>query len=338
LNGVALYDQSNSPPHWYGAALSSFGITYNVDVLRSLKIDPPVINTWNDLKNPAMCNWLIAADPSRSTSSKAAFMAIVERAMQDSAEKGESESIGWARGMGTIRLILSNARNFVDGSGIVPGIIASGDAAAGMTIDYYGRTEVGFIPDHRLAYVQPKNATITNSDPIAMVLGAEHRAAAQLFIEFVLGRQGQLLWNTKAGAPGGPRTSNLYRLPIMPSLYSDMSNFTDQVNPFAAGEAFNKQQKREDPTFGIIGELIQASCINNLEDLRETRQVILKSPRADELDARLGKFPFDMNEAARRSAEYKKADPVNQLALMRAWTEEFKAEYATLRTEAALGK
>lgn len=341
LNGLPLYDLRNKPPHWYGAALSSFGITYNRDVLRYLKLPDPL--TWADLTDARYFNWVIAADPVRSTSSKQAFMAMVERAMADSAAKGESENIGWARGMGMIRSICSNARSFVDGSSTVPGIIASGDAAAGMTIDYYGRTEVEAVGGNRLGYVQPHAATITNPDPIAMLLGAEHRDAAKAFMEFVLSRQGQLLWNTRAGAPGGPKSTNLRRLPIMPSVYADMTNFTDKDDPFTAAAGFNKSQKREDPTFGILGELIQASCINCLEDLRETRREIEQVPdakRRKELEARLGLFPFDMTEAERRKNEYnaKPVDPVKQLALMRAWTEEFRAEYQVLRAEAQMGK
>jgi hypothetical protein len=88
---------------------------------------------------------------------------------------------------------------------------------------------------------------------------------AQQFIEFVLSREGQLLWNTKPGAPGGPRSSALRRLPIRRDVYADMSNFTDQVNPFVAASSFNKSNARE-KTFGIMGELIQFSCIDLLDE------------------------------------------------------------------------
>ena len=71
-----------------------------------------------------------------------------------------------------------------------------------------------------------------------------------------------------------------------------MSNFTDQVNPFKAASSFNKSNDRE-RTFPIIGELIQASCIDLLDELRHTRQAILTSPIAKELDALLGRYPFD---------------------------------------------
>src|SRR4051794_27760579 len=40
LNGVALYDTAREPA-WFGAALSSFGILYNKDVLRYLRVSEP---------------------------------------------------------------------------------------------------------------------------------------------------------------------------------------------------------------------------------------------------------------------------------------------------------
>ncbi len=334
LNGLSLYDVKSPKPQWFGTALSSFGIGYNRDVDRYLKLRDPL--TWADLKNPAYSGWIIAADPTRSASAKQAFMIVVEKAMVDAKAAGKSEDVGWQKGMGLVRQIAANARMFADGSATVPGIIASGDAAAGMTIDFYSRSTVQAVGEDRMGYVEPAGATMINPDPIAMVKGAEHPIVARRFIEFVLSPEGQRLWNTKAGSPGGPRSTNLRRLPIMPSIYSEVANFTDQVNPYAAAGGFNKSNAREQ-TFKILGELIQASCMNCLEDLRETRKEILASSRAAELDDDLGTFPFDQQEALRRLAIYGKAKPVDQLKIMRGWTQDFRDEYKRLR-EKAQGK
>jgi ABC-type glycerol-3-phosphate transport system substrate-binding protein len=184
-----------------------------------------------------------------------------------------------------------------------------------------------------MRYIEPVGATIINPDPIALVKGAEHRELAVRFIEFVLSAQGQRLWNTRAGAPGGPRQTSLRRLPIRPDVYTDMSNFTDPVNPLTAAGAFNKSAARE-KTFGILGEVIQASCIDVLDDLQETRRVILAAPRAAELDAKLGMFPFDQKEALNRAARYRAASMLDKLAMQREWAEEFRREYRQLRAEA----
>jgi iron(III) transport system substrate-binding protein len=332
LNGVALYDTNSKPPQWLGTALSSFGIAYNRDVDRYLQLPDP--KTWTDLKDPKYRGWIVAADPTRSASAKQAFMTIVEKAMADASPAGRSEDAGWADGMGLIRQICANAKLFTDSSGTVPGIISSGDAAAGMAIDFYGRTQAESVGSDRMGYVEPAGATVINPDPIALVKGAEHRDLAIQFIEFVLSEQGQRLWNTRAGAPGGPKVTSLRRLPIMPSVYLDRKDFTDDVDPYTMTGGFNKSNARE-KTFGILGELIQSSCINLLDDLRETRRVILASPHAAELDAKFGVFPFDQKEALARMAMYKKATPVERLNMQRQWTQEFRDEYRQLREAAA---
>jgi ABC-type Fe3+ transport system substrate-binding protein len=328
LNGVALYDTASNPPQWIGTALSSFGIAYNKEVDRYLHVSDP--RTWADLKDPKFRGWIVCADPTRSASAKQAFMTIVEKAMADASARGRSEDAGWADGMGLILQIAANARMFTDSSASVPSIISSGDAAAGMAIDFYGRSQEQAVGSDRMGYVEPAGATVINPDPIALVKGAEHRKLAIQFIEFVLSEQGQRLWNTRAGAPGGPKQTALRRLPIRPDVYQNPVNFTDPVNPYKTAGGFNKSNARE-KTFGIIGEFIQASCIDLLDDLRETRRVILASPHAVELDAKLGVFPFDQKEALARLAKFKKASGVEKLAMQRQWTREFQEEYRQLR-------
>ena len=370
VGGVALYDTAG---HWYGTALSSFGIVYNKDVVRHLGVPEP--KTWADLADPQYRGWLVLADPSRSSSAKTAFMAIVEKAMADAwgadaaakakhadlttqqaaAEQAGDKAAaaelkaaandvyqqamdpGWRRGMGLIRQISSNARVFTDNSASVPGTVGSGDAAAGMAIDFYGRTEVEFSGEPRVGYVEPVGATIVNPDPIALVRGAEHRDAAVRFVEFVLSTEGQRLWNARPGAPGGPRATALRRLPIVRSVYADSAYvsryFADRVNPFEVAGSFNTRNDRKQ-TFPILGELIQASCLDLLEELRETRAAVLASPHAADLDRQLGTFPFGQADAIERQKKYSGAKPIDRLALMRAWEDEFANEYQALRGEA----
>ncbi len=328
LGGVALYDLASDPPAWYGTALASFGIVYNKNVFDYLERPPPA--TWKDLRDPALRGWIALADPTRSASAKMAFMIIVERAMADAAIEGRSEDAGWADGMGLVRQIAANARLFTDSAGLVPSLVSQGNAAAGMAIDFYGRSQVDAVGDARMGYIEPVNATVINPDPIAVVKGAPHRELAVRFIEFVLSDAGQRLWNTRAGAAGGPAQTSLRRLPISPAVYADPRDFTDRVDPFTSNAGFNKSERRE-KTFGILGELIEASCMIPLEQLQRTRMAILTSPRAAELDRRLGTFPFDQGEALRRLDEWKRARPIERLKMQRRWTAEFREEYDQLR-------
>ena len=62
--------------------------------------------------------------------------------------------------------------------------------------------------------------------------------------------------------------------------------------------------------------------------------MILAHGRAD-LDAKLGRFPYDQKEALRRAKQWKDATPVARLGLMRDWTRQFHDEYRHLREEPA---
>jgi hypothetical protein len=119
----------------------------------------------------------------------------------------------------------------------------------------------------------------------------------------------------------------------MKSVYDDPRDFTDRVNPYENSGDFNTSRDRT-RTFSIIGELIQISCIDLLDELRETRAAVLASSRAKELDEKLGTFPFDQTEALRRMQLWTQSTPLERLQLQRQWTEQFRAEYASLRKSA----
>lgn len=330
LAGLRLYEGSN-PPLWYGTALSSFGIGYNRDVVKYLGLPEP--KTWKDLKDPRYYDWLISADPTRSSSAKTIYMVIVERSMADAVEQGRSADDGWADGMGLIRQICANCRNFNDTANSVPSVVSSGDVAASIMIDFFARSQIQFVGEDRMGYVEPANATVINPDPIGMIQGAPHRDLAMQFVQFVLSEPGQRLFDVKAGLPGGPRLTSLRRLPVRKSVYADMTGFVDPVNPFEQTTSFNTSRART-ATYPILGELIQASCMDLLNDLKTTRQAILASPRAAELDAKLGRFPFDQAEALKRQADYQAASPPVRLEMMQRWTDEFRQEYQKLREAA----
>ncbi len=330
IGGLPLYDTA-SPPQWFGTALSSFGICYNRDVLRYLGIAEP--KTWADLIDPRYRGWIVLADPTQSASARVAYMIVVERAMADAAEQGRSEDAGWAEGMGLLRRIAANARLFTDSGSALPGIVAGGDVGVAMVIDFHARSTIDYVGENRMGYIEPVNATAITPDPIALVNGAEHRDTAIRFIEFVLSEQGQRLWIVRAGAPGGPAHDSLRRSPVRQSVYAQPAYFTDFANPFTISAGFNTSNARKQ-TFGIIGDLIQMSMLDLLDELRETRRAILASPRAAELDAKLGVFPFDQKEALRRAKQWNDARPIDRLALQRKWTAEFADEYRQLRDAA----
>ena len=335
IGGVPLYDPDPSNgPRWFGAALSSFGILYNRDVLAYLHLPEP--KTWSDLADPRYRGWVELADPTRSASAKTALMVIVEREMQTATQEHRSQDEAWARGMGLIRQIAANARGFTAAANELPGLVSSGDAAAAMSIDFYARAQIEAVGGRRLGYVEPKGATVVTPEPIAIARGAPHEEVARRFIEFVLGESGQRLWITKAG-PGETPEMSLNRLPVMPAVYDDPVNFTEFSNPYRTAGGFNTKPGRR-AAFGLMDELIALCCIDLLPELRATRQQIIESPRAAQLDARLGMFPID--QAASQvgtdiHGRMLKGKPQDWLALQRQWRRQFQQEYGELRRAAA---
>jgi iron(III) transport system substrate-binding protein len=334
IGGVPLYDPDTiEGPRWFGAALSSFGILFNRDLLRVLQLPEP--KTWSDLADPRYRGWIELADPTRSASAKTALMVIVEREVQTAIQEHRSEADGWARGMGLIRQIAANARGVTSAANELPGLVGGGDAAAAMTIDFYARAQIAAIGGRRIGYVEPQGATSVTPEPIAMVRGAPHAQTARRFIEFVLSETGQRLWITKAGAGETPEMA-LQRLPIMPAVYDHPVNFTEFTNPYRIVGGFNTKPSRRG-ALGLMDELIALCCIDLLPELRETRKQVTQSARASELDARLGTFPVD--QAASRAgmevhARMLKGKPEDWLTLQRQWRQQFREEYRELRRAA----
>ncbi len=335
IGGVPLYDpDTRAGPRWFGAALSSFGILYNRDVLAYLHLPEP--RTWADLADPRYRGWLELADPTRSGSAKAALQVIVEREIETAGQEHRPQEAAWARGMGLIRQIAANAKGFTQAANELPGTVSNGDVAAAMSIDFYARAQIAAVGAGRVGYVEPHGATMVTPEPIALVRGAQHAEVARQFIEFVLSDTGQRLWITKAG-PGETPEMALQRLPIVRSVYDNPVNFTEFANPYTTAGGFNTKPSRR-AAFGAMDELIALCCIDLLADLRETRKEIFDSPRAAELDAKLGTFPID--QAASQAGvdvhrQMLKGKPEDWLTLQRRWREQFRAEYRELRREAA---
>jgi ABC-type Fe3+ transport system substrate-binding protein len=165
---------------------------------------------------------LALADPTKSGSVAKAFENILQREMQaavrraaaaapaDLASTGEARAVaaGWVAGLQLIQRIGANARYFSDTSQEIPIDVAAGNCAAGVCIDFYGRQQEEAVrrrsAANRLGYVAPEGGTVASVDPIALLRGAPHRAAATAFIEYTLSLEGQKLWNFRPGTPGGP--------------------------------------------------------------------------------------------------------------------------------------
>ena len=241
FTGEQYWDDEGS---WVGNVLSSYGILYNFDALRRLGLEPP--EAWRELGDPRYMGALALCDPTKSSSMAKAFENIVQQEIWQASRDAPggtgsagSEAIrrGWKMGLNTVLRLAANARYFTDSSQKPPIDVAQGDCAAGICIDFYGRAQAEAVAGRgtaRLGFVTPHGGTVSSVDPIALLRGAPHREAAELFIEYTLTLDAQKLWSFKPGSPGGPTQFALRRLPVRRDFYEHTEWKSMRSDPEAA--------------------------------------------------------------------------------------------------------
>jgi len=331
LAGTKLYDTDSSPPRWIGICLASFGIIYNPDLYESMGLAAPA--AWEDLADPRLCGAVALADPTHSASAAVIYLIVLERAMADAERdffqqpqnRGAAPATlktspayraaldaGWKRGMQQLVLLAANARYFSDSASRLPNDVASGDAAAGVAIDYYGRQTEQDVGPHRLRFVLPAGGTAITSDPIAILYGVHGRKLelAEHFIEFLLSEQGQRLWILRAGVPGGPRQRALHRAPIRRSVYTDRADWSDDLDYFTAAGQFT-QRPEWGAMLGDLRPIWTAAWIDSRDQVVRAYRKILALPDPQRRAVLLGQLvdiPISRSDlsaliAARRKME-----------------------------------
>ncbi len=376
-------------PTFYSAALSAFGICYNPNRLRDLGIEQPP-RQWRDLADPRYRGQIGVADPTKSGSIAKAFETIVHtechRAVADAgfslAQVAEFEAAiaaaglpdgelppgvpeayqaavehGWLAGIHLLQRIGANSRYFTDGAGKVAVDVSNGDAAAGIAIDFFGRVQAEITrgPDgrERLHYVTPYGGSSVSGDPIGILRGARNRELAERFLEYVLGPDGQRLWNYRPGTPGGPRRHALRRLPVRRDFYAsddpelhrvalEHARHTSDdlldpaVDAYRLSGAFDYVPRWTARHFGFFRLLVRSMCLDAGVELRDAWSVIIAAggPEAQpEAMARLRRLPerpvpISWSTAAGAAAH-------DRLETSREWTLFFRRSY---REAAALAR
>lgn len=291
---------------WCGTCLSSFGIVFNRDVLRRLGIEKDPAS-WRDLADPRLQGMVALADPGRSSSVVKAFEMLIQQEMQDALTrlmkdpgmippaKMESAAVdqGWTAGLALIQRISANARYFSDTSTKIPLDVLRGDAAAGMCIDFYGRSAEESVRRQdgtsRVGFVMPVGGTSISVDPIALMRGAPDPELATAFIEFVLSDAGQSLWGYRAGTPGGPQKLALRRLPVRRDFYTPehLAFMSDaQEMPYEKAGAFIYHAPWTGPAFSSLRFLLRVLCVDTHEEQKEAWKHLARGdfpPRASSI-------------------------------------------------------
>ncbi len=408
-DGSELIPERNSGELWrtrsmFGTAVSTFGICYNVDRLRDLGVATPPKN-WSDLANPVYFRQVGVADPTKSGSIAKAFEMIVHQKIHERViENGFSDEeiarlekfitatkwstgqnaadfprievyqrsieSGWVDGIRLLQQIGANARYFTDAASKVAVDVSIGDAAVGMSIDFYGRFQAqnSFGPNGevRMEYVTPVGGTSVSCDPVGLLRGAPHRELATRFIEFCLSEEGQRLWTYKPGEPGGPTKFALRRLPIRRDFYPSTNPAMQRtasvhasraadplgdptVDPYEVAKHFTYYPRWTGSHFGVQRSIIRAMCMDSADELKAAWATIrthggpLACPQAMEKlgqlptvtltkDGQPVQVPLTWQTAPTFSKLY---DP---LEYMREWTAAFRANYSEAKRLGDEGK
>jgi ABC-type Fe3+ transport system substrate-binding protein len=291
LGGEPFYDEKG---RWIGTTLGAFGIAYNRDQIARLGVPDP--HRWSDMADPRYFRATAMANPVQSGSANKALEMLVQQQMNIvAAEPGADEaritSEGWTRAMRLLQRIGANARYFTDSSSKIALDVEAGEAAAGMTIDFYGRFQSETVRradgSSRIGYTDAQGGTSYGTDPIGLLRGAPHPELGRQFIEFVM-TDGQKLWGWKAGVGGGPKRRSLRRLPMLPHLYGPefrALRSDPDVLPYEAAKSFTYVGKRTAPLFATIAFVVRVMCIDTHHELTAAWRELFKAKE------RTGSFP-----------------------------------------------
>jgi iron(III) transport system substrate-binding protein len=344
---------------WIGTCLAEFGICYNHDVLQRLGL-AAAPTEWSDLADPAYFGQVELADPTKAGSAAAAFDMIVQQQMRSTVDAqsaapgsdAEARAVaeGWSRAMRLIRRIAANSRYFVDSASKVPVDVASGEAAAGMCIDFFGRFQAETLGPgraDRIVFVKPRGGTSLDADPIALLVGAPHRDLAVEFIDFVMSDEGQKLWGFKRGEPGGPVRHALRRLPIAPNLYErhydalrsdpeDRPYDDEGPSAFAYQEGWTGRK-----LLGPLKFVVQVMCMDPQEELSQAYRALATHGFPAEATALFDDVTLVDYEAAQGEilrALGPSADPSDRMRLTNRLSWAIRAQYRRVEELAVEGQ
>lgn len=317
FGGEIFYDKNGC---YYGTCLSTFGICWNFQRIAEMSDKRPP-QRWSDLGEPRFFGKIAIADPTKSGSVNKCFEMMMQQSIAEAIEHDPVNGLarGWGDGLNLMKRIAANSRYVTDSASKVPHDVATGNAAAGICIDFYGRSEAewsAFQNDGkpRMAFIDPVGGTSLSADPIQLLRGAPNKKAAVEFIEFVLSTDGQKLWDFKIGTPGGPKQYVIRRMPIRKDLYIEKfrSFMADpDENPYVTCASFTYHPEWTGRYFNLLRVLIKCVALEPLPELQDAWQAIINAGGPDKVPEAMKKFneiPFQYKDApdAAKSIVYDK--------------------------------
>lgn len=302
LSNNKLWDERG---RWFGGSLSAFGIIYNVDAIKSDGIGI-IPQTWMDIGRPEFYKKLAVVDPTKSSSTQAAFIMLIQQQMQICVDRIKSElgveelpeyyqnlaiSEGWINGLKLIQKIVANGRYFAESSTRPVSDVSAGNCLAGIAVDFYGSSEAKHLEERsgskRFRFIMPIGGGAPSPDPIAMFRGAPNPELAKSFIEFIVSLDGQKILYFNVGTDGGPQKSTMRRMPILKTIYDkkyDDLRCDASINPYKSSESFTSHDEWTDPVSSSIGVVIKLAFLDSSDELSDAMGAIINANKDGRFD------------------------------------------------------
>lgn len=302
LSNNKLWDERG---RWFGGSLSAFGIIYNVDSIKSDGIEI-IPQTWMDIGRPEFYRKLAVVDPTKSSSTLAAFIMLIQQQMQICVDRIKAElgveelpeyyqnlaiSEGWTNSLKLIQKIVANGRYFAESSTRPVSDVSAGNCLAGIAVDFYGSSEAKHLEERsgskRFRFVMPIGGGAPSPDPIAMFRGAPNPELAKSFIEFIVSLDGQKILYFNVGTDGGPQKSTMRHMPILKTIYDkkyDNLRCDASINPYKSSESFTSHDEWTDPVSNSIGVVIKLAFLDSSDELSDAMGAIINAKKDGRFD------------------------------------------------------
>ncbi len=333
IAGIPMYDKEDYT--WFGSALSGFGIMYNKKVLKQLGLPEPKV--WEDLTDPKYKGLIASADPRHSGSTHMVYEIILQ-------------AYGWEKGWEIIHQIGGNIKTFTEHSSEVPRMVATGEAAIGLVIDFYAWTYIAEYGSDTIGFVFPEGLTVINPDSIAILKNAPNLDVAKAFVVFVLSRQGQALWMLKKGDEvtislpdgstevlKGPKEYTLGRMSVRKDLYEliPKDHIIVPINPFEVTSVLEYNATKGSIRWAVVNDLFGALIVDTHDDLVKAWEAIIKAKEkgvdVSDLIKKFGAVPITEKEAEEYAKKW--SDETFRNKKISEWVEFAKNKYSEVVSE-----
>lgn len=319
ISGVPMISKGET---WVGTAASSFGIIFNRKLIGfKQKLDARFVEplVWEDLTKPALIGNVSLTDPRRSGSAAELNVIILK-------------AYGFNKGWRILTQIAANARSFTHSSSDPIKAVANGDAAFGLTIDFYAYARIDSDGASNLGFVLPKDQTVLDPDPIAILRGAPNRKVADRFVNYVLSQEAQKKLILKKGEVGGPTRHYLGRMSVNKALYESLkANNSSIASPFSLGNYLKMDAEKTALERKVINDLIGTFHADMHADLVKVWNKRTDGGKKQISEADLSKMaslPFDEKELTTMGKQWDKEVFRNQK--INEWTAFARKNYSEL--------